>query len=349
MRRLTRLLRWLRRDDGISLILVGVCLAVLLALAGMAVDLGVVYAERRELRNGADAAALAIAEDCGMGTRPCDEVTALTTAEEYADANAWDGSSAVDGVELTFTGPDAGTVRVRTRAWDAAAGQSGVRVPLLTMLGFNRVQVGAAATALFDYPASGGGLPIVIDECEYAEATYGGSVFERSVTLLFKDPSSDGERVCSADPAGKDAPGAFGWLETDGTNCWTQVATSPPWPQADPGASPSRGCSPTDLLALVGKEVVLPIYYDLCGDSAGNECEDKDAGGRNTYYAISGLAPFVIEKYYFSGQYRHPSGYSCGTGNSADRCIQGHFVAATTSSGQPGGRDFGLLLIKLTE
>jgi hypothetical protein len=331
------------------MVLIGLMLAVLLGLAGMAIDLGVVYVERRELRTGADAAALAIAEDCGTGARACDEATALATAQLYADANAGDGASTVESVELNLNGDGTGSVRVGTSAWDAAAARSGVRTPLLSMLGVNGVEVGAAATAIFDFPSSQGGLPLIIDECEHDQATSNQTAYGVSVTLIFKDPSQDSGEGCPADPAGKDAPGAFGWLETDGANCWAQWDTSPPWPQADPGASPSRGCSPSDLRALLGEEVTIPIYEDICGDAAGEHCEDKDGGGNHTYYAVSGSASFVIQNYFFSGQYRSHPDFSCGTENSSDRCIQGYFTTATTPTGEPGGRDFGLVLVKLVE
>jgi len=320
----------------------------------MAVDLGVVYAERRELRNGADAGALAIAADCGMGTRPCDEVTALATAEEYADANAWDGSSSIDGVELTFTGLDTGWVRVRTRAWDAAAGESGVRVPLLSLLGFNRVQVGAAATALFDHPGSGGGIPLIIGKCEFCTAIGGcppgpGSIFGSGsqTTLVFKDPSQDPEAACPADPAGKDAPGSFGWLDTDGTMCW--VETSIDLPQvADPGVSPSTGCDPADLVAARQHPILIPVYTKICKNPDGTQCEGQ-AGGGNTYYYIEGYASYQMTAYYLGGQYRYPTGFSCNTGNSSDRCISGYFTTSELETGDTGGADFGVVLVKLTE
>jgi hypothetical protein len=353
MRRLNQLLR---RDDGISMVLVGVALAVLLGLAGMAVDLGAVYAERRELRTAADAAALAIAEDCGTGARPCDQATAQATAEQYADANAWDHASAVDSVELTLTGADTGTVRVLTSAWDAAAGQPGVRVPLLSMLGFDRVQVGAAATAIFDHPGSGSGIPLVIGTCEFYTATdpaLGGGYGEAySVTLVFKDPSKDPDAPCPSDPAGKDAPGSFGWLDTDGTMCWVESDIEMPLLQADPGVSPSNGCDPDDLELLLSMArddgVQIPIYRDICKDPYGNHCDPGDAGGSNTYYWVTGYGSFHLTDYFLGGQYKTPD-FSCGTGNSSDRCIRGYFTIDTLFTGKLGGEDFGVVSVKLAE
>jgi len=356
MRRLSGLRRWLKRDEGISLVLIGVMLAVILGLAGMAVDLGAVYAERRELRNGADAAALAIAEDCGMGAKPCDNPTALATAEQYADANAWDDNSAVESVNLTLTGPTTGSIRVVTSAWDAAAGQPGVRVPLMSMLGFNRVNVVAAATAIFDHPSSGGGIPLIIGKCEFCTAIGGcppepGMIFGpgTSATLVFKDPSKDEGAPCPADPAGKDAPGSFGWLDTDGTMCWVETEIELPLLPADPGVSPSTGCDPADLLRILEFPVLIPLYTDICKDPEGTQCEDGDAGGNNTYYRVPGWASFQLTDYYLGGQYRHPSGFSCGTGNSADRCIKGYFTKNTVYTGKVGGQNFGVVLVKLAE
>jgi uncharacterized membrane protein len=64
------------------------------------VDVGMIYQERRELQNGADAAASAIARDCARqsvaGNQACtaDLVGAVATAQEYADAVGADGYAA---------------------------------------------------------------------------------------------------------------------------------------------------------------------------------------------------------------------------------------------------------------
>lgn len=359
MHRLAGLWRPLRGDEGITMVLVGVMLAVVLGLAGMAVDLGVVYAERRELRTAADAAALAIAEDCARGTRSCDQATALNTATLYAHANAWDGSSVVESVDLNISGPRTGSVRVVTSAWDAASNQAGVPVPLMSLLGIDRVSVGAAATAIFDHPGSGGGVPLTIDTCEFAMATANGAtmgVGSRTL-LIFKELAPEPQEYCPAGNAGQDAPGSFGWLLTNGVDCWASATIQPPWPQADTGVSPSTGCDPIDLRGLVGQDLVIPVYYDICRDAAGEECSDEYVvgsadvvGGANTYYAIAGFASFHLEAFFFSQQYKYPSDFSCETHNSSDRCIQGYFTDdQLMTSGDGGGGDFGVSLVKLTE
>lgn len=153
-------MRWLRRDEGVVLVLVGVLLIVLLGLAGMAIDVGALYAERRQLRNGADAAALAIAEDCGLHAKPCDQATAEATAQLYADANSRDGAFVEQAVDWDPPGcPTPTCVRVVTSAE--------VTVPLMSLFGLDPVTVTAAATAIFDHPLSGDGLALVVGTSQY--------------------------------------------------------------------------------------------------------------------------------------------------------------------------------------
>jgi hypothetical protein len=217
--------------------------------------------------------------------------------------------------------------------------------------------VGAAATAVFGHPGSGSGIPLVIGTCEFYTATDpalgGGFGSTHPTTLVFKDPSKDPEAPCPSDPAGKDAPGSFGWLDTDGTMCWVESDIEMPLLPADPGVSPSNGCDPSDLAALLhmaaDEGVEIPIYKAICRDPQGHDCGAGAAGGRNTYYWVTGYGSFHLTAYYLGGQYKYPSNYSCGTGNNSDRCIHGYFTTDTLYTGKLGGWDFGLVSVKLTE
>lgn len=329
-------MRWLKGDEGVSMIIVGVLLTVILALAGMAVDLGAVYAERRELRNGADAAALAVAEDCGMRAGPCDDASARATAQEYLDANAHDEASALDGVTLTATGPSAGSVRVTARAWDAAAAAAGVRVPLLSLLGFDRVNVGAAATAIFDHPRSGGGLPLIIDTCEFYNA--GGWESGVTVTLFFHSPSSNDPPPvqCPSNPAHWDFPGGFGWLAPNEGRCGADVSAGN-WAPADEGNNVPRDCNQAWLRENVfDHDILIPMYVDLNG-------QDKE-------YLVAGFSSFHVTGYKLSSSstYAYPAGFTCG-GSPADTCLQGYFTSKAVYTGDPGGDDYGVVLIQLVD
>ena len=59
---------------------------VLLGLGAMVIDVGQLYQERAELQNGADAAALAVAKSCALGTCAAQPGTAqLRQRERQAD------------------------------------------------------------------------------------------------------------------------------------------------------------------------------------------------------------------------------------------------------------------------
>jgi Flp pilus assembly protein TadG len=242
-------MRWLKRDEGIVIVLVAAFLVVLLGIAGLAVDLGALYSERRQLHNGADAAALAVAEDCGRGTRPCDYLAAQQTAQWYANANSDDGASGVQ-VSLDITG-NTGTVSVVASAYDPQAGAAGVRVPLMSLFGFHRVDVTAAATALFGYPGSASTLPLVVDREEWPGDAGGG----------IPDDITE-----------------FGWLA--GSGCPTTISA---WMWLDGSADAEPNCPPEYLRNHVAdRDILLPLF--IGEDEAGNRYEVAGFG----YFHVTG-------------------------------------------------------------
>ncbi len=103
-RRTSRHRGW-RDDDGAVIVLVAILVAggVISGLLALVADLGQLYAERRVVQNGADAAALAIAQDCAEGVDGCiGQEGADARAEQFANANAPDDVTAVTEV----CGPD---------------------------------------------------------------------------------------------------------------------------------------------------------------------------------------------------------------------------------------------------
>jgi Flp pilus assembly protein TadG len=88
-------MRGLNRDDGAIAVLLGTVLVVVFGFVAIAVDVGALYQERRELQNGADAAALAAAQEC-IYTGICNDTAHDGIADEYADANANDAEAQGD-------------------------------------------------------------------------------------------------------------------------------------------------------------------------------------------------------------------------------------------------------------
>lgn len=82
----------LKDDAGVSIIIVALSLIVLMIFAAFAVDVGGVYAERRQDQTAADLAALAAAQDLQKG-----ETTMVATAKQYAHETL--GEEIPDGPE----------------------------------------------------------------------------------------------------------------------------------------------------------------------------------------------------------------------------------------------------------
>ena len=91
------------KKNGQTLITVAVVMVVLLAMVGVAFDVGHMYRERRQLQNAADAGALAGAWEICFG----DPALAATMAEQVARENY---TVEVDDVQVTF--PNTYTVDV---------------------------------------------------------------------------------------------------------------------------------------------------------------------------------------------------------------------------------------------
>ena len=254
--------RLMRDESGAVLVYVAFLLVVLIGMGAIAVDAGALYQEHRELQNGADAAALAVAEDCASG----DTITACggiygnwdTTAELYADSNAEDDTSEV---EVTV---DWAAQRVTA---DAITMQ-GTNPPGQLTVWFARVfgiQTGngqASAEVIWGHPQMGSlnTLPITISECEYdaAVAEQGGLIADPPPTgieervLLFHNSAAGGGGGGTAD-AGDNmtfastftaAAGGGGKGGGNGGGRPSEEPSPTPSPTSSPSPSPSPSPDP---------------------------------------------------------------------------------------------------------
>jgi hypothetical protein len=219
-------------------------------MAALTVDVGRLYVEREELQSGADAAAMAIMEECAradIAGQECSVDDAL--AEFLANANAKDGAANV--MEICGNIPNSTTLPACTppvgNLTDCIPGEyagtrpylevrTGTRSPeneyLLpptlaqTLLGngdYVGTEVRACARASYGAPAQG--FAVTFSECEYDAATNGGTDFpdappyppndepDPSYEVVLKTHDSQtNPPACGAGPAGGDGPGGFGWL-----------------------------------------------------------------------------------------------------------------------------------------
>lgn len=364
-------MRRLRNEEGFALVLVAVVLVLLMVAAGFAVDLGAMYQERRELRNGADAAALAIAEVCAISpTDPeCSNATGDgSPADTYADLNAHDEHAAVDQVTIcgpgwpcTPTSPYTWTVRTVTSAEDEG-GDPGFPMKFMRIVGVDTLGVRAAATAAAGPLGSAETPPVVFEACEWAKAFAGapGSYPTPDVTLfLHQSPLPSELPACPTflGPAGKDAPGAFGYLDSTG-QCsalitsglaYTDVGNKPPQPD----------CKPEDIYRVLIGEVGADGYGQIIPIPIFSAIQDEGTGN-NVVYEILGLAAFQTKRYNLGGQFCYPGTASdcepcpdnpdTPTEDHNHTCIIGRFVEAELQGlGEFGDVDLGAILIRLID
>lgn len=273
--------------------LVAMLMVPLVGFAALAVDAASVHSTRQQLQTGADAAALAVAQDCGRNACGSPSQTATT----LATANVRGGSVAAT-IQTPSLSPSTGTVTVRTTATRS--------LTFARVLGYSTANVSASATARWGAPSGGlAALPLTFSWCEFKAQT-GGGLPSATTPYTIRFTKSSGTS-CTG-PSGNVVPGGFGWLDPNPGSCQaTTSLTSILW--SSTGNSVPSGCSVSYLTTLRNTTVLLPIF-DSSGDS-----------GANAYYRVYAYAAFTITGYYFAGQYSwNPP---C---NGEARCIRGYFT-----------------------
>jgi Putative Flp pilus-assembly TadE/G-like len=324
-----RLIRRVKSERGASAVLFGLLLIPLLGFGGIAVDVGALYAEKAELQNGADAAALQVAIACANS----ETASACLSADPSAIAG---GNDSNDGVEIAQT-PDVDTVNnvvtVITNTEDI-----GVQHPLASMLpgiGDSTV-VHAEGAAEWGVPISGTTIPLAIAECELADR------------LASLDATTPGQIIIRSDtnaPCPSGPPGGFGWL-SDG-DCSVTIGDDAVV-IGTPGNNPNgTGCSSADL-DLLGKTVLVPLYdlYTGTGFSSPNP-------GR---YTISRFAAFYVTgtKFGTPPATRYlPGAPASPTFTGPARGLRGYFVRYVSLNeafelGDGSGPDYGSKIVRLT-
>jgi hypothetical protein len=335
-----------RDDRGAVLVWVGVSLVALVGMGAMVIDVGALYQERRELQNGADAAALAVARDCAADTCEPGGASEYDTADHFADENANDDASDVplvcgDGPGLTACPEPPDNVPADASGWvlvdtSTRTDEGGTEIEFVLAPVLDAANVGATvearAVAAWGPVGSATTIPLIFSTCEFTFA--GGSLdppaFPSVETVIhFHDNqgNQDSTDDCAGSPSGGDFPGGFGWLAEDG-DCEIDIDAGG-WVADKPGNSVPSGCDPEEWQDA---EVLLPLF-------------DRTNGltGSNGEYHVAGFVGFRITGYRFSGaNWNAPC-----TGN--DRCISGFFTRIVSPDGVfgGGGADYGARAVRM--
>jgi Flp pilus assembly protein TadG len=334
---------------------------VILGIGAIVIDIGALYQERRELQNGADAAALAVARECAANAGSCaGQATAETTADNYGDANSYDLNSGVQevcgsadagisvcagpGVALYgYKPPDAPEgakwVRVTIQTRNASGSSNEIAYRLAQVLGVveSGKTVRASATAAWGPLAAATTIPLTFSLCEYEYALQGsppqsGPPFSGDPAYIYFHGTEEAAYTpCPpAGVSGFDLAGGFGWLDNE--DCIAEIDAES-WVGDKTGVAVPSDCDPSTWRDAT---VLLPIYDATNGLT-----------GTNGEYHISGFVGFHITGYLFSG-YRWPSGFQCPLGNgSSSRCIRGYFTTYTGTGTIGGGQNYGALAVDI--
>lgn len=273
MRRMTR-----RRREERGAIAVWVALSIvpILAFVAIVADVGLMYWERSQLQNGADAAAMAVAQECAANPATC-MGAANGIAGNYAGFNANDDNAAVEIPSETFVvNASSGTVRVIASTL-TDAGTTAITHPFASLIVPSESNVQAAATAEWGAPISGTTFPLAIAECEFADLPPQSADTTSPVVSELLINKNNGTEPCS-----NGYPGGFGWLDAVGCNATISVGGTV---NGTPGIKPTAnktGCTDEDFNGILCQAQLIPLY------------NATTAQGKAGTYTISKFAAFII-------------------------------------------------------
>jgi Flp pilus assembly protein TadG len=238
-----------RRDDqGAVAAVFAISLVVLFGMSAVAVDVGDIYSTRRNLITGADAAALAAAQEYAFGGNGCAGTDDVYLAKNIADAS-------VASCAVVFNSASSGYVTV--------AGETTVEHYFAPLVGIPDTDVHATSAAYFGPPSSYFGLrPLGL--CAESDGYQAWLASGKSTTQVFRiaytkeQPTNCGDTV----------PGNWGVIDFDAgsnsqndTRSWIRYGYPgevylPGWYEGDPGAF-SQGMDPA---SIIGQTIQVPVF-----------------------------------------------------------------------------------------
>jgi Flp pilus assembly protein TadG len=346
-------MRRLAHDErGAMAVAIGVLVIVLLPLGAVVIDAGLVFQERRELQNGADAGVLAYAYHCAR-TKQCDPATGKGIADEYVPANALDGTAeALSASYNTVTR----TARVEARSHDGD--QARISLIVAQLFGMDSATVHAAAEARITGVHTARTIPLTVCSSVWSEYTGGDpqtglgyelptdQIYLRYTSAENPDRLEEHERCDSY-------PGGFGWL-TANSDCEVTSHVNGAF-QGSPGnnPNPSGDCASGTLRNLLidavdnGTELLIPIFLP-----------PGIGTGTSGTYTIIGFGAFIPDGFYIANfpqisepnrRYMlDPSEEDCRNPIS---CLKGSFVdfVPIDAFGSDAVGEFGARTVRLTK
>jgi Flp pilus assembly protein TadG len=303
-------------ERGGIAVIVAILMVVMLGFAALAIDVGKLYAERAQLQNGSDAAALMMAQKCAKNDADVDCAITSTLAADLANKNAIDELSNVKSIALDKMNR---TVTVTTGAKESGASANSVSLFFAGVLGIPSAEVNASSSVRWGSPVEGTIVfPLAFSVCQVSGMVDG-------VAQVIQNHSADANPDCPLGPAGKTVPGGFAWTLQSPSQCGGLVNLAINQSGSDTGNDGPSNCDSilnkwaSELAARRPVTVLLPVYDDVTGTGSGGS------------YHLTSFVAFSVQGWAFSGADRLPMVYNASVSSGLEckgncRGIIGKFV-----------------------
>jgi hypothetical protein len=270
-------------------------MVVLLGFAAISMDVARLYSERAQLQNGADAAALMMAQKCAKNPTDTNCSTNSTLAADLANRNAVDNLSNVKSIALNKINR---TVTVTAGAKETGGAPNSVSLFFANVLGIPSAEVTASSSVTWGSPVEGTTIfPLAFSICQVSGLVEGGA-------QLIQNHSADANTDCPLGPAGKTVPGGFAWTVQATGQCGGLVNLAINQSGSDTGNDGPSNCDAilnkwaSELTAGRPVAVLLPVYDDVSGTGSGAS------------YHLTSFAAFSVQGWAFSGADKLPTVYN---------------------------------------
>ncbi|WP_051389342.1 Tad domain-containing protein [Arthrobacter sp. 35W] len=304
-------------ERGAASVVVALLMVALIGFAAIAVDVGMMYSEKVQLQNGADSAALAVANECAKGNGNCGSGASSSTIQQatagnMANANAND--HAANTAKVTF--PTADTVKVNVSSRDSA-GHNAITLMFASIFGVTETDIPATATAKWAAKkTSVDSIPWTFGKCVLDQRLSTAQRDELKNTGTFTG-SPDATHVLLRSDTNGALPGCtealgypdggFGWLDlTVAKTCSATIKLGVDGAGSAPGGSIDNSCKPL-LDGMLSKPVSIPVFSSSLS-------EGGKKGGQKATYTIYGFAQFQVTGW------RFPSTSHADTSTAAPTC-----------------------------
>lgn len=273
-------------ERGAISVVVALLLVALLGFTAIAVDVGMLYSEKAQLQNGADASALLVAQKCAKNDTDAACSSTSAPAAAVASSNALDGQSNVKSLAVDKVN--------RLASATVGAQEQGKEPNKVTLffaraLGMASTEVNASSIGTWGSPKAGRtAFPLAFSVCQVKDSI-GGAL------QLLQDHGVNQNADCLYGPSGATVEGGFGWLVQDTGVCGGNIDLDVNEGGSDPGNNAPNNCTATlqkwvdEITAGRDITVLLPVYTSVTGT------------GNGAVYHLIAFAAFKVTGWKFTG------------------------------------------------